>query len=95
MNVFPVPEAAYFQAPTGVGAEPPPPEIKMPSILVSEEVAVPFTLLKLLNANDFAGAAAEFDKWDHAGGQVVAGLLRRRQAETALFQDDTGTTDQA
>jgi lysozyme len=44
------------------------------------------TLLKDLNAGDFANAATQFDLWDHAGGQVVAGLLRRRQAEAALFQ---------
>jgi len=44
------------------------------------------TLLKDLNAGDFAGAAGQFDLWDHAGGQVVAGLLRRRQQETALFE---------
>lgn len=44
------------------------------------------TLLRLLNANDYAGAAGEFDKWDHAAGQVVAGLLRRRQAEAAEFE---------
>lgn len=44
------------------------------------------TLLRKLNAGDFAGAAAEFEKWDHAGGQVVAGLLRRRLAEEALFK---------
>lgn len=43
------------------------------------------TLLKKLNAGDIPGAAAEFDRWDHCGGQVVAGLLRRRQAETDLF----------
>ena len=43
------------------------------------------TLLRLLNQGDFVNAALEFDKWDKAGGQVVAGLLRRRQAETALF----------
>jgi len=43
------------------------------------------TLLKLLNAGNITGAAAEFDKWDHCGGQVVAGLLRRRQAETDEF----------
>jgi len=43
------------------------------------------TLLVKLNAGDYAGAAAEIDKWDHAGGKVVAGLLRRRQAETDLF----------
>lgn len=44
------------------------------------------TLLKLLNQGDFADAANEFDKWDKAGGQVVAGLLRRREAETQEFQ---------
>lgn len=48
------------------------------------------TLLKLLNAGNIENAAAQFDDWDHAEGKVVAGLLRRRQAETALF--DQGTT---
>ena len=43
------------------------------------------TLLRKLNSGDYAGAAAEFDKWDMAGGKVLAGLLRRRQAETDLF----------
>lgn len=43
------------------------------------------TMLRLLNAGDYRGAAVEFDKWDMAGGQVVAGLLRRRQAETNEF----------
>jgi len=43
------------------------------------------TLLRKLNAGDYDGAAAQIDLWDHAGGRVIAGLLRRRQAETALF----------
>lgn len=43
------------------------------------------TLLTKLNAGDYNGAATEFDKWDHANGKVVAGLLRRREAETSLF----------
>jgi lysozyme len=43
------------------------------------------TLLRLLNAGDYAGAAAQFARWDMAGGRVLAGLLRRRQAETELF----------
>ena len=43
------------------------------------------TLLKLLNAGDYPGAAAQFDVWDHASGKVVAGLLRRREAETQEF----------
>jgi lysozyme len=44
------------------------------------------TLLRLLNAGDYANAANEFVKWDHAGGKEVAGLLRRRLAEKAEFQ---------
>lgn len=43
------------------------------------------TLLKKLNSGDVEGAANQFLKWDHAGGVVVAGLTRRRQAERALF----------
>lgn len=43
------------------------------------------SLLALVNAGQFAAAAKEFEKWDHAGGKVVAGLLRRRQAEAAEF----------
>jgi lysozyme len=43
------------------------------------------TLLKKLNAHDIEGAAAEFERWDMAGGVHVAGLLRRRNAERALF----------
>jgi lysozyme len=49
------------------------------------------TLLRKLNAGDYAGAAAEFDNWDHAGGKVLAGLLKRRQAETDLFKKDIQT----
>ena len=43
------------------------------------------TLLRLLNSGDYAGASREFDKWDHVSGAVVAGLLRRREAETSEF----------
>lgn len=45
------------------------------------------TLLKLVNEGDPEDAAKEFEKWDHAGGKVVAGLLRRRQAEEAEFRE--------
>lgn len=45
------------------------------------------TMLRDLNSGDFADAAEQFDKWDHAGGKVVAGLLRRREAEQALFEE--------
>jgi lysozyme len=43
-------------------------------------------MLKLLNAGNYQGAAEQFDSWDHAGGKVVAGLLRRRQIETNDFE---------
>lgn len=43
------------------------------------------TLLKELNAGDYSGAAAQFVRWDKAGGMVLPGLLKRRQAEQALF----------
>ena len=43
------------------------------------------TLLKLVNQGDFVAAASEFTKWNKAGGQVLPGLTRRREAEKALF----------
>jgi lysozyme len=43
------------------------------------------TLLRLLNAGEYELAAQQFELWDHAGGKVVAGLLRRRLAEDAEF----------
>lgn len=43
------------------------------------------TLLRKLNAGDRAGAAAEFPKWNKDNGLIVAGLVRRRKAEQALF----------
>jgi len=44
------------------------------------------TMLCLLNAGDYQGAADQFDLWDRSGGKVVAGLLRRRQEETQEFE---------
>lgn len=43
------------------------------------------TLLRKLNAGDRAGAAAEFGRWNKAGGRVLAGLTRRRAEERAVF----------
>ena len=43
------------------------------------------TLLKKLNAGDDDGAAREFGHWIHAGGKTLPGLVRRREAERALF----------
>ena len=43
------------------------------------------TLLKKLNAKNYAGASKEFEKWVYGGGKVLPGLVRRRKAEQALF----------
>ena len=43
------------------------------------------TLLKKVNSGDIHGAAAEFEKWDMAAGKHMAGLLRRRHAESEEF----------
>jgi lysozyme len=44
------------------------------------------TLLRLLNAGDYKGAAAQFDRWNKAGGKVLKGLVTRRAAERAMFE---------
>ena len=43
------------------------------------------TLLRKLNRRDINGAANEFPRWNRAGGRILAGLTRRRNAERALF----------
>lgn len=43
------------------------------------------TLLKKINANLFQDAAEEFMRWNKAGGKVLLGLTRRREAEKNLF----------
>ena len=43
------------------------------------------TLMKKLNAGDYEGASHEFIKWDMAAGHHMSGLLKRREAETAMF----------
>jgi lysozyme len=43
------------------------------------------TLLKKLNQGDYLGAANEFHRWNKAGGKVLRGLVRRREAEANLF----------
>lgn len=42
-------------------------------------------LIADVNNGNFARAADEFLKWDYAGGKVLPGLLRRREAERTLF----------
>jgi lysozyme len=43
------------------------------------------TLRMKYNREDYDGAADEFLKWNKAGGKVLRGLERRREAERALF----------
>jgi len=43
------------------------------------------TLRQLVNAGNWVAAKVEILKWDHSGGHVIPGLLRRRQAEAALM----------
>lgn len=43
------------------------------------------TLLKKLNAGDYTGAAREFDRWVYDNGNVLPGLVTRRQKEKELF----------
>lgn len=43
------------------------------------------TLLRLLNAGNYQGAADQFPRFDRAGGKSVPGLAARRNAERELF----------
>ncbi len=43
------------------------------------------TLTRLHRSGDYARARGEFGKWVNAGGRRMAGLVRRRAAEAALY----------
>lgn len=43
------------------------------------------TLLRLHKSGDYAGAAAQFGRWNKQAGVVLKGLTRRRAAEAALY----------
>lgn len=44
------------------------------------------TLRRKHNDGDYAGAAAEFARWNKAGGKVLPGLTARRAAEAKLYR---------
>lgn len=44
------------------------------------------TLLRKFNAGDIGGAAAEFLRWNRAGGKVMRGLTNRRADEKRVFE---------
>jgi len=43
------------------------------------------TLLKELNAGNYQKVPQEIRRWNKAGGEVLKGLVRRREAEALLF----------
>lgn len=43
------------------------------------------TLLRMHKAGDYAGAKAQFARWNKQAGKVLNGLTRRRAAEAALY----------
>ena len=43
------------------------------------------TLLRKHKAGDYAGAAAEFLRWNKAAGRALPGLTRRREAEQRVY----------
>lgn len=42
------------------------------------------TLLKKLNAKDYTGACNELPKWNKASGEILKGLVTRREAERQI-----------
>ena len=44
------------------------------------------TMLKVLNSSDFDNVPAQIKRWNKAGGKVLEGLIRRREAEALLFE---------
>lgn len=43
------------------------------------------TMLKVLNGGNYNEVPEQIKKWNKAGGQVLNGLVRRREAEAELF----------
>ena len=48
------------------------------------------TLLKKLNTGDYESVPSEMVRWNKAGGKVLAGLTRRREAEAELWAKVVG-----
>tara|TARA_R100001509_G_scaffold44817_1_gene24353 strand:- start:404 stop:835 length:432 start_codon:yes stop_codon:yes gene_type:complete len=44
------------------------------------------TMLKVLNSGEYEDVPAQMKRWNKAGGKVLEGLIRRREAEACLFQ---------
>ena len=46
------------------------------------------TLLRKLNEGDYKDAPYQIKRWNRAGGKVLDGLVRRREAEALLFKGE-------
>jgi lysozyme len=46
------------------------------------------TLLRRLNDGDYEDVPYQIKRWNRAGGEVLPGLTRRREAEALLFQGE-------
>ena len=44
------------------------------------------TLLQKLNGSEYDEVPAQIKRWNKAGGKVLDGLIRRREAEALLFE---------
>jgi len=44
------------------------------------------TMLKVLNSGKYEDVPAQMKRWNKAGGKVLEGLIRRREAEACLFR---------
>ena len=44
------------------------------------------TMLKVINSGDHAGVPDQIKRWNKAGGKVLEGLIRRREAEALLYE---------
>jgi lysozyme len=49
------------------------------------------TLLRLLNTGNYGAAAAQFSRWVYQRGQILPGLVTRRNQEAALFNTPINT----
>ena len=43
-------------------------------------------MLRVLNASDYDNVPEQIMRWNKAGGRVLAGLVRRREAEAEMFK---------
>jgi len=50
------------------------------------------TMLKKLNESDYGSVPFEMRRWNKAGGKTLDGLIRRRKAESLLFEGKEWST---